>query len=386
MERAYRIDPHLLRDVREYGPFDANGCFNCGSCTLACDLTAFPAAYPRRSIQYAVVGLAGPLRESLDPWLCQDCGDCSTACPRDAQPRESMATLRRYLMAQYDWTGIAAKIHTSRAWAFGSLAAVGLLVAALVVGYHLSVVGMSVSDLTSQSMGLSHMFPTITYFTLAVIFIPLLFLVSQAVRMHRFVMGGGERKIPRSAYLAEAGALFRHMLTQERMGKCPDETRRARMIKHRLMAAGVFTMFVLLVFFLRFFQTDAIYPLWHPQRWIGYAAAAFLLYGTADIVIRRLEKKEEIYKRSEPEDFTFPILLFLTAASGIAVNILRYTGLPSAAHYTYFAHIVVSVPLLVVELPFGRWSHALYRPLAIYFQAVKERAMALPPAARQEAA
>jgi ferredoxin len=337
-------------------------------------------------MQYAVVGLAGPLRESLDPWLCQDCGDCSTACPQDAQPRESMATLRRYLTAQYDWTGIAAKIHTSRAWAFGSLVFVGLFTAALVIGYHLSVVGMSVSDLTSQSMGLSHMFPTITYFTLAVILVPWLFLVSHAVRMHRFVMGGEGRNVPRSLYLAEAGTLFRHMFTQERMGKCPDEARRARMIKHRLMAAGVFAMFVLLVFFLRFFQTDALYPLWHPQRWIGYLAAAFMLYGTADIVIRRLEKKEEIYKRSELEDFTFPILLFLTAASGIAVHVFRYMGLPFAAHYTYFAHIVVSVPLLVVELPFGRWSHVLYRPLAIYLQAVKERAMALPPAAREQAA
>ncbi len=386
MERVFRVDPHLLSEVRKFGPFDVNGCFNCGTCTLSCDVTAFPAAYPRRPMQYAVVGLAGPLRESLDPWLCQDCGDCSTACPQDAQPRESMATLRRYLTAQYDWTGIAAKIHTSRAWAFGSLVFVGLFTAALVIGYHLSVVGMSVSDLTSQSMGLSHMFPTITYFTLAVILVPWLFLVSHAVRMHRFVMGGEGRNVPRSLYLAEAGTLFRHMFTQERMGKCPDEARRARMIKHRLMAAGVFAMFVLLVFFLRFFQTDALYPLWHPQRWIGYLAAAFMLYGTADIVIRRLEKKEEIYKRSELEDFTFPILLFLTAASGIAVHVFRYMGLPFAAHYTYVAHIVVSVPLLVVELPFGRWSHALYRPLALYFQAVKERAMSLPPAARQEAA
>ncbi len=386
MERVFRVDPHLLAEVRAYGSIDASGCFNCGTCTLACDLTAFPAAYPRRPIQYALVGLAGPLRETLDPWLCQDCGDCSTACPRDAQPRESMATLRRYLAAQYDWTGISAKIQTSRAWAFGSLAFVGLLVAALVVWYHVSVVGMSVSDLATESRGLSHMFPTITYFTLAVILIPLLFLVSHAVRMHRFTMGAGERKIPRSVYLAEAGTLVRQMLTQERMGQCPDEARRVRMIKHRLMAAGGFMMFVLLVFFLRFFQTDALYPLWHPQRWIGYAAAAFLLYGTADIVVRRLGKKEEIYKHSEPEDFTFPVLLFLTAAGGIAVNVLRYAGLPSAAHYTYFAHIVVSVPLLVVEVPFGRWSHALYRPLAIYLQAVKERAMALPPAAPGEAA
>ncbi len=386
MERVFRIDPHLLTEVRKYGSFDANGCFNCGTCTLSCDLAAFPAAYPRRPLQFVVVGLADLVRERLDPWLCQDCGDCSPACPRDAQPRESMATLRRYLAAQYDWTGLAAKIHTSRAWAFGSLAFVGLLVVALMVGYHLWGVGMSASDLTSQSMGLSHMFPTITYFTLAVIFIPWLFLVSHAARMHRFVMGGKGRNIPRSVYLSEAGTLFRHMVTQERMGECPDKARRVRMIKHRLMAAGVFMMFVLLVFFLRFFQTDAIYPVWHPQRWIGYLAAAFLLYGTADIVIGRLEKKGEIYRRSELEDFTFPILLFLTAASGIAVHILRYMGLPFAAHYTYFAHIVVSVPLLVVELPFGRWSHVLYRPLAIYLQAVKERAMALPPAKRQEAA
>ncbi len=386
MERVLRVDPHLLGEVRKYGPFDVNGCFNCGTCTLACDLTAFPAAYPRRPIQCAVVGLAGPLRESLDPWLCQDCGDCSTACPRDARPRESMATLRRYLAAQYDWTGISAKVQTSRAWAFGSLAFVAVLVAGLVVWYHLSVVGMTVSDLTTQATGLSHMFPTITYFTLAVIFLPLLLLVSHAVRMHRFTMGGAGRTIPRSVYLAEAGTFFRQALTQERMGQCPDEARRVRMTKHRLMAAGTLLMFVLLVFFLRFFQTDALYPLWHPQRWIGYAAAAFLLYGTADVVIRRLAKTEEIYKRSEPEDFTFPVLLFLTAASGMAVNVLRYAGLPSAAHYTYFAHIVVSVPLLVVELPFGRWSHALYRPLALYFQAVKERAMALPAAAPQEAA
>lgn len=386
MERVFRVDPLLLSEVRRYGPFDANGCFNCGTCTLSCDLAASPDSYPRRALQCVVVGLAGPVRESLAPWLCQDCGDCSTACPRDARPRESMATLRRYLTAQYDWTGIAAKIHTSRAWAFGSLAAVGLLVAALMVGYHIWVVGMPVSDLASQSMGLAHMFPTITYFTLAVIFIPWFFLVSNAARMHRLVMAGEGRNIPGSAYLSEARALFRYAVTQERVERCADNARRVRMTKHRLIAASGFTIFVLLVFFLRYFQTDAIYPLWHPVRWIGYIATAFLLYGTADILVRRVENKEEIYKRSELEDFTFPILLFLTTASGIAVHVLRYMGLPFAAHYTYFAHIVVSVPLLVVEVPFGRWSHVLYRPLAVYFRAVKERATAPPPAEAREAA
>jgi len=29
----------------------------------------------------------------------------------------------------------------------------------------------------------------------------------------------------------------------------------------------------------------------------------------------------------------------------------------------------------MIELPFGKWSHALYRPFAIYFATVKERAL-----------
>jgi len=40
----------------------------------------------------------------------------------------------------------------------------------------------------------------------------------------------------------------------------------------------------------------------------------------------------------------------------------------------YFAHMVIAVPFLVVEVPFGKCSHMIYRPLAIYFQSVKEKA------------
>jgi hypothetical protein len=31
--------------------------------------------------------------------------------------------------------------------------------------------------------------------------------------------------------------------------------------------------------------------------------------------------------------------------------------------------------MLIIELPFGRWSHMIFRPLAIYFQSVKEKAI-----------
>jgi len=38
--------------------------------------------------------------------------------------------------------------------------------------------------------------------------------------------------------------------------------------------------------------------------------------------------------------------------------------------------------MLVVEMSFGKWSHMVYRPLALYFQAVKERVS--QPAPSQE--
>ncbi len=372
--RVVRVCPSLSAEIRAFGTF-GEACYSCGTCTLSCDLTTDPAPFPRRPVQYAVLGLREPLLESLEPWLCHDCGDCSTKCPQQAGPRESMATLRRYLTAQYDWTGLSAKIYQSKAWAIGSLAAAGLLVVSLMFFYHLTFAGLSFSDLISESMGLSHMFPTITYFTLAVIFLPLIVLSSNAVRMYRFTMGGeAGSRIPLSVYLSEFGTFFYHVATQERMKKCPEQTHRQRHVKHWMIAAGCFIILVLLVFFLRFFQTDEIYPVYHPQRWLGYIATVFLLYGSVDILVGRLEKKEEIFKHSEPEDFTLPVLLLLITVSGIAVHILRYLGLSFAAHYMYFAHMVIAVPFLLVEVPFGKCSHMVYRPLAIYFQAVKETA------------
>jgi heterodisulfide reductase subunit C/quinone-modifying oxidoreductase subunit QmoC len=76
----------------------------------------------------------------------------------------------------------------------------------------------------------------------------------------------------------------------------------------------------------------------------------------------------------------FPILLVATALSGISVHILRYAGFEMTCHFVYALHIVIATPILIVEMSFGKWSHMIYRPLALYFQAVKERAGRKAPA------
>jgi Fe-S oxidoreductase len=40
----------------------------------------------------------------------------------------------------------------------------------------------------------------------------------------------------------------------------------------------------------------------------------------------------------------------------------------------YVIHLAIAVPMLIIEVPFGKWSHLFYRPLAIFLAAVKEKA------------
>ena len=377
----YDCDPTFLADVRRYGKFDVAGCFNCGSCTLSCDLADDHSSFPRRSTRQVLMGLRQAVDESLDPWICHDCGDCSTTCPRETEPRAAMMTLRRYLTSVYDWTGIASLINRSKAWHIGSLLFVAFVVFLLIVFYHLWAAKMSPADFKNP-LPLSHMFPLITYFTWAVILFPFLILLTNAFRMYLLTVHRKEGyPSSLSHWLSEVKTFFLHFFTYKKMAECPTE--KGRWLPHLLLGLGCMAMLFIKVFALEWFQTDTLYPLYHPQRWIGYVATALMIYGTVDILAGRIGKKREIYKSSDFGDWNFPILLLATAVSGIVVHICRAAGLELATHYAYAIHLIIAVPMLVVEMPFGKWTHMIYRPLALYFQSLREKNLQYQPSSEE---
>jgi quinone-modifying oxidoreductase, subunit QmoC len=365
-------DPTLLGEIRRYGTFDSAACYQCGSCTLSCELVNESATFPRRSIRFALLGLRRPLLGSLEPWICHDCGECSIVCPRHAEPRISMVTLRRFLSAQYDWSGITSRLLQSKAWYLGSLIFIAVLTFALILGYHLWKVPMTVGTLAATDLGLEHMFPIIIYYTLVVILFPLALLLSRIYRVWRLTMtGDGHSGIPFSTYAAEAWIYVYQSVTQRFMRKCPEK---GRWLGHWLLAFGTVVMLTIKTFGLRWFQTDNIYPIYNPQRWVGYLAAGFILYGIGDILVGRWRAQKEIYKETGFNDLVFPVLIVLVVLSGLVAHILRYCGFGLSCHYAYALHVIVATPLLLIEMSFGKWSHMVYRPLALYFMAVRERA------------
>ncbi len=76
------------------------------------------------------------------------------------------------------------------------------------------------------------------------------------------------------------------------------------------------------------------------------------------------------------------MLLVFVAFTGILQHILHRAGLDMAANVTYVVHLMGVVPMLGLEVPFSKWSHLAYRPLAMYFAAVRAEAR-LPAAGEQ---
>jgi quinone-modifying oxidoreductase, subunit QmoC len=375
---SVRVDPLVTEELGHYGGSTAVKCFNCGNCTAACSLTNQDAVFPRRYIRYIQMGLEERMLGSLDPWLCYYCGDCSDTCPRDAEPGKLMMASRRWLISRYDWTGLSRLMYKRESWEFGMLALVALLVLGLFTipasfGFRL----LAAHPEARQTVKLAYFAPQeiVHRGDLALAGLLGLLLVSNAIRMVWFVRRNAPA-VPAREYLHRSTELLLHGLTQKRWRDCATEHTK-HWLRHLFLVTGYATMFLLVVVFLYWFQIeDASF---HWTSLLGYYGTVVLLAATTWIMIDRIQKKDQIHKHSDLSDWLFVILLFLTAASGILLHLFRLLDLPMPTYALYLIHLMIAVPMLVVEVPFGKWAHLLYRPLALYLLAVQAAA---PAAAR----
>jgi len=379
-----RVNPQLVRDLEEFGVTSASTCFNCGNCTAVCNLSTESMPFPRKVIRYLQLGAKDKLMQSPEPWLCYYCGDCSETCPRDADPGEVMMGLRRYLTSLYDWTDVSRLFYTSKAFEIIAI----LIVAGLVgLGFYLFH-GPMLTDRVALNVFAPNKIIEILDLIMAAILS--FFLLSNAYRMFKAIMitplpgedpDSAKRRgrkllkgIPAKFYIAEAKEFILNFVTQKKFGMCQKKEKMTQWIVHLLIMTGYSTIFLLVVVGIRWFQRDEIYPIWHPIRLLGYYGTFAILYGVTYAMIGRLKKKETAYRHSHSTDWIFLILLWLTTFTGILIHFTRLLEMPLSTYYIYVIHLMIAVPMLVLEVPFAKWAHQLYRPLVIYLMKVRERA------------
>lgn len=369
-----QVNTELLDEMRRLGAPDVTACFNCGNCTAVCPLSNGDANFPRRIIRYCQIGDRDRLLSSKEPWLCYYCGECSQTCPRGANPGEIMMTARRYLTAQYDWTGLSRLMYSSGLWEIALLMFVAVAVVLLFTlpdSFGFGLLRHSEPAAFSTVM-LDRFAPKeiVHKGDLLLAAVLAFFLLTNAVRMF-FRVTQGER-LPLRLYITELPQLLLHGLTQMRWKQCQAREAIKNWVRHLLLVTGYTSMFILVVIFLPWFQVED-----HSVNWLsylGYYAAAVLLGATAWMLVDRITKRGEMHRFSHLSDWLFPVLLFLTAITGILMHVLRVLDAPMPTYVMYMIHLAVAVPMLVVEVPFGKWAHLLYRPLAIYITAVERSA------------
>lgn len=376
---SVRVDPGVLSELAHYGGDTAAKCFNCGNCTAACALTDQDSVFPRRYIRYIQLGLRERMLGSLDPWLCYYCGECSDTCPRQAQPGKLMMAGRRWLISMYDWTGISRLMYRSPRWEAAFLAIVALAVLALFTlpssfGYGL----LAQHPEARESVNLAYFAPKEVvhkWDNLLGLVLGALLLSNAARMVYRVTRQGP--KVPLSCYLLEFREMLVQGLTQIRWRGCATGANK-HWLRHLFLVTSYASMFALVMIFLHWFQVEDTG--FHWTAYIGYYATIVLLVTTGWIIIDRLRKREQIHKESDLTDWVFVGLLFLTGLSGILLHIARLLDMPMTTYALYTAHLMIDVPLLVLQVPFGKWSHILYRPLALYLLAARRRAESRRPA------
>ncbi|MFH1153931.1 MAG: 4Fe-4S dicluster domain-containing protein [Pseudomonadota bacterium] len=381
------VNPDLLPSLEAFGLKDAAICFNCGNCTAVCSLSSENTPFPRKVIRYLQIGAIDKLMQSPEPWLCYYCGDCSTTCPRQANPGEVMMGLRRYLTSLYDWTGISRLFYTSKLFEAAAILVLATLVGLGFYRFH--------GPMLTDRVALNVFAPNTVMEILDLVMLGVLsfFLLTNALRLFLRVMGdpgqypgpssdkgekniqGRIRGVPIAMYIGEFKTFVTHFFTQKQFNACNSREQRTQWFVHLLIMTGYTTVFLLVVVGIRWFQRDEIYPLWHPVRLLGYYATAAILYGTTLAFIGRLRKNRPVYARSHSSDWVFLIMLWLTTFSGILIHATRILEMPMSTYYLYVIHLMIAVPMLVIEVPFAKWTHQLYRPLIQYLMQVKQRAL-----------
>jgi len=261
-----------------------------------------------------------------------------------------MMSLRRWLTSAYDWTGLSGLLYKSLSKSIIAfiLVALGVLVFAKIVSFNLE---------------------TITHFghyfeMIAIGSVFILILLPNIIRMWWLVILKPKIKISFKSYLSSIGDLIVHMFTQKRALGCEDN--RFRWFEHFILVLSYLALLFTTVF-LDWFSSRNLFIII-----IGYVESAIILAVTFDFVKSRMKKNKGISKYSQPSDWFFVIWLLLMGLTALVVRTFIDLDILRINIWVYLFHLTVLVQWALIIVPFGKWTHFLYRSFAMYFDSLKK--------------
>ncbi len=367
----------------------------CGTCSAACANSPADNPFPRKEMAWAAWGLKDRLLTDPDVWLCYQCNDCSTRCPRGAKPGDVLAAVRQECVSHYSGPRLLGKLVNQPRY-IPVLLAIPVVLLGLLVRFREAIQGaLGIPPPTGETIVYSYssMFPhwLLNGFFIFFFVLVLIAAVTGVRRFWRALKSSHPSAVvnpPAQGMAASLFATLKRILTHDDFAICTRS--RSRFLSHLGVFFGfldlsVVTLWVITSGFNPLIRSDFVYPFgfWSPWKILANLGGAALLLGCLLMIGDRIRDSERTdVGLGTYNDWAFLITLLLVTVSGFFTELLHYLRLEPHRHVIYFVHLVL-VFVLLVNLPFSKFAHIIFRATALVFtEMIGRKRAATPPAAK----
>ncbi|MHC4767946.1 MAG: quinone-interacting membrane-bound oxidoreductase complex subunit QmoC [Planctomycetota bacterium] len=410
-------DSGFVGRVLAEGGGDLKKCFQCATCSVVCDLATGRKPFPRKEMIWAQWGLKDRLVADPDIWLCHQCNDCSTHCPRGARPADVLSALRQESIRHHalprflgTWTNGVKSLPLMLIISAVLIAVALLLQDPLnsLMGYEghhaepsVAAIGDGVYQVNQvtghdaaaaiEAAGTEKVFHLYAEFFnhwwLIVFFssfttLAFLGAVVGALRFWKGMRAADEAAGGFNSAVGLLPAIVRavtSIVVHDKFGKCTSQ--KPRRLAHLGAFYGFIALFVVTVwavidiYVMPLVGVDSLYPfaLMHPMKILANVGFVLLLVGCVKAIVDRRAALNGDGPASTSFDMIFVWLLLLVTLTGFVTQVFRFavgnndqSGLIPTAHVLYFIHLVLVFQLLVY-LPYSKFAHVIYRTVAMVY-------------------
>ena len=376
-----RPDREFVEQIVAWGGGDLKRCFQCATCSVACELSVGPQPFPRKEMLWAQWGLKNRLVTDPDVWLCHQCNDCSARCPRGGRPGDVLAAIRHVAVKHYAVPQFMATwVNSTKLLPLALLLPAVLLAVALLLRGPLE----TILPVQNESALYAAFFPhwlLIGFFGTFTGLAGIAAVVGVA-RFWRAMRGTDEQAGTYAIVMsiwASLSCTLKSITLHDRFARCGAQ--RSRRLAHLAAFYGFLALFVVTVWAVidlyvnpSVFKIESLYPfsLDHPMKVLANVGAVALIFGSTKAIVDRSREKPGSAVTTA-FDAVFVWLLLGVGVTGVATEIFRFAVAPAMdgtavtiAYGVYFVHLVLVFQLLVY-LPYSKFAHLLYRTTAMVY-------------------
>lgn len=376
-------DVDFVKQIVGLGGDTLKKCFQCATCSVVCPISPDNKPFPRKEMIAASWGLKDRLVGNGDIWLCHNCGDCSTMCPRGANPGDVLGAVRSYAINEYSVSKTLGKA-VNNPKKLPILLGIPTLIFAL-----LACITMFCGDtMTSifHAIGLewshgghgdtiAHANFISTWFV-DLVFVPLSawIVFNFALGLKRFVKDIHEnalleektdkKNIDPAGFIQALLKILPTILKHDKFNECSEN--RERTTAHMMVLYSFIGLFIVTnIFFvvLYIFGIPGPYQQINPVKWLANISGIALVIGSILMIKNRLSKKDQV---SSYKDWYLLGLVLGLGLSGMLTEMTRLGGLPGLTYFIYLVHLVFVFNLFAF-LPYSKLAHLVYRTVAMAY-------------------